>query len=59
MHATARMELVREAGEERSLAAAGEDPRYFARTAMLSEIPGLAIGLMTLFYIASSLVGLM
>ena len=58
MHATAKAELVLEVGEEGTEAGAGDLARL-ARAAMSSELPGLAIGLMTIFYLASSLIGLM
>jgi hypothetical protein len=58
MQAIAKIGLVPRVDEERARESELES-RQFARGMLLSEIPGLAIGLITLLYLASSLVGLM
>jgi hypothetical protein len=59
MDATAWLKLVPEVDEGRTEGEGERESIEFARGTLLSEIPGLAIGLMTLFYLASSLIGLM
>jgi hypothetical protein len=58
MQAIVKIGLVPRVDEQRSQEAE-LDSRQFARGVLLSEIPGLAIGLITLLYLASSLASLM
>ena len=58
MQATSRLEIMLGIGERESETARGSDERI-TRSAMLAEVPGLVIAMATLFYLISSLTGLM